>query len=322
MRFMPAVPDGPGSVSGAPNLPAGFSDTFASRYIDTGDLRMHAVIGGEGPPLLLVHGWPETWYAWRLLMPALARDFEVIAVDQRGIGLSDKPAGGYDTGTLAADLVALMDVLGHERFALAGHDTGFAISYALAADHPGRVDRVALAEIPGPPGAAPSPPVFVPAPVNNRLWHIPFNRVEGLPEQLIQGREAAYFGYEFAIQGGTLPDEVVDYYVGLLSSPGVLPGSLGFYRAFDATLAQNEQRKSRPLSMPVLAIGGAESYGEHVAEVMRLVADDVQSAVIAGAGHWVAEQAPDELLAALTAFLAPYRDGAAATDGAGTLASA
>ena len=314
MRFMPAVPDGPGSVSGAPNLPAGFSDTFASRYIDTGDLRLHAVIGGEGPPLLLVHGWPETWYAWRLVMPALARDFEVIAVDQRGIGLSDKPADGYDTGTLAADLVALMDALGHERFALAGHDTGFAISYALAADYPDRVDRVALAEIPGPPGAAPSPPVFVPAPVNNRLWHIPFNRVEGLPEQLIQGREAAYFGYEFAIQGGTLADEVVDYYVGLLSNPGVLPGSLGFYRAFDATLAQNEQRKSRALTMPVLAIGGAESYGEHVAEVMKLVADDVQSVVIAGAGHWVAEQAPDELLAALAGFLAPYR--------AGTLASA
>ena len=85
-------------------------------------------------------------------MPALARDFEVIAVDQRGIGLSDKPAGGYDTGTLAGDLVALMDALGHERFAVVGHDTGFAISYALAADHPERVDRVALAEIPGLPG--------------------------------------------------------------------------------------------------------------------------------------------------------------------------
>jgi pimeloyl-ACP methyl ester carboxylesterase len=320
MSSMPAVPNGAGSVSGAPNLPAGFSDTFASRYVEAGELRMHAVIGGEGPPLLLVHGWPETWYAWRLVMPALAREFEVIAVDQRGIGLSDKPASGYDTGTLAADLVALMDALGHERFALAGHDTGFAIAYALAADHPDRVDRVALAEIPGPPGAAPSPPVFVPAPVNNRLWHIPFNRVEGLPEQLIQGREAAYFGYEFAIQGGTLPDETVDYYVRGLSNPGVLPGSLGFYRAFDETLAQNEQRKSRPLPMPVLAIGGAESYGEHVAEAMRLVADDVQSVVISGAGHWVAEQAPDQVVEALTAFLAPYR--AAATDGAGTLASA
>ena len=154
-----ATPEGRGSVSGAPNLPEGFTDTFTSRYVNAGGLRQHAVIGGEGPPLLLVHGWPETWYAWRLVMPALARDFEVIAVDQRGIGLSDKPAGGYDTETVAADLVALMGALGHERFAVAGHDTGFAISYALAADHPDRVDRVALAEIPGPPGAAPSPPL-------------------------------------------------------------------------------------------------------------------------------------------------------------------
>ena len=136
------TPEGPGSVSGAPNLPAGFTDTFTSRYVDAGEVRLHAVIGGEGPPLLLVHGWPETWYAWRLLMPALARDFEVIAVDQRGMGLSDKPAGGYDTGTQARDLVALMDALGHQRFAVVGHDTGFAISYALAADHPDRVDRV------------------------------------------------------------------------------------------------------------------------------------------------------------------------------------
>jgi pimeloyl-ACP methyl ester carboxylesterase len=99
-------------------------------------VRLHAVIGGDGPPLLLVHGWPETWYAWRALMPALARDFEVIAVDQRGIELSDKPAGGYDTGTQARDLIKLMDALGHQRFAVIGHDTGFAISYALAADHP------------------------------------------------------------------------------------------------------------------------------------------------------------------------------------------
>src|SRR3954454_8284152 len=145
------TPEGPGSVSGAPHLPAGFTDTFTSRYVDAGELRLHAVIGGDGPPLLLVHGWPESWYAWSPVMPALAGDFQVIAVRQRGIGLSDKPAAGYDTGTLANDLVALMDALGHERFAVVGHDTGFAISYALAADHPQRVERVALAEIPGPP---------------------------------------------------------------------------------------------------------------------------------------------------------------------------
>jgi pimeloyl-ACP methyl ester carboxylesterase len=302
-------PEGPGSVAGAPNLPAGFDDTFTSRYIETGDVRLHAVIGGDGPPLLLVHGWPETWYAWRLLMPALARDFQVIAVDQRGIGLSDKPVDGYDTGTLADDLVALMDVLGHERFAVVGHDTGFAISYALASDHPDRVDRVALAEIPGPPASAASPPVFVPGFVNDKLWHISFNRVQSLPEQLIAGREKAYFGYEFGIQGGRVPDELVDYYVSLVSNPESLRGSLGFYRAFDATLAQNDERTSRPLTMPVLAIGGAASYGPQVEEVMQPLANDVTGAVIAGAGHWVAEEAPDEMLAALAEFLAPFGAG-------------
>jgi pimeloyl-ACP methyl ester carboxylesterase len=84
---------------------------------------MHAVIGGEGPPLLLVHGWPQTWYQWRLVMPALARDFTVVAVDQRGIGLSDKPQSGYDACMQANDMIALMDALGHKRFALIGFDT-------------------------------------------------------------------------------------------------------------------------------------------------------------------------------------------------------
>src|SRR6201984_683605 len=96
------TPEGPGSVSGAPNLPAGFADTFTSRYVDVGEVRLHTLPGGEGPPLLLVHGWPQTWYAWRMLMPALARDFSVVAPDQRGIGLSDKPRDGDDTANLAS----------------------------------------------------------------------------------------------------------------------------------------------------------------------------------------------------------------------------
>ncbi len=312
-----ATPEGPFSVSGAPNLPAGFTDTFASRYVDAGGLRQHAVIGGEGPPLLLVHGWPESWYAWRLLMPALARDFEVIAVDQRGIGLSDKPGDGYDTGTLANDLVALMDALGHQRFALVGHDTGYFISYALAADHPDRVDRLVVAEVPGPLGVNPSPPLFVPEPLNNRLWHIPFNRVnDELTELLVRGREDVFFGYEFAIQAGEkkLPDEVQRYYFDLYSDPDVLRGSFGFYRALDTTLAQEQQRATRRLTMPVLGIGGAESWGEAAGEGIKPAADDVQTVVVPGVGHWVAELAPEEMLAALTAFLAPYRDGSAAVD--------
>jgi pimeloyl-ACP methyl ester carboxylesterase len=310
----PSTPEGPGSVSGAPNLPAGFTDTFTSRYVDAGGLRQHAAIGGDGPPLLLVHGWPENWYAWRLVMPALARDFEVIAPDQRGIGLTDKPRdASYDPGTLANDMVALMDALGHQRFAVVGTDTGLPISYALAADHPDRVERVALAEVPGPPGAVPQPPFFLPEPLNNKLWHIPVNRLDELNEQLARGREDLYFGYEFNIQAERkLPADVVDYYVGLLRNPDSLHGTFAFYREWDTMMEQNEQRSKRPLTMPVLGIGGAASHGEEVANAMKLLANEVQSAVIPGAGHWFAEEAPEETLAVLAAFLAPYREGAAA----------
>ena len=294
----------------APKLPRGFANTFKSRFINADGLRQHAVIGGDGPPLLLVHGWPEDWYAWRLLMPALARDFQVIAVDQRGIGLTEKPKRGYDSATLANDLVSLMDALGHDRFALVGHDTGFIISYALAADYPERVDRVALAEIPGPPMPDPFPPLFIPEPLNNRLWHIPFNRVDKIPELLVKGREDIFFGYEFAIQSGSgpkLPEDVVEYYVSLVSRRGALRSSFGLYREWDATLAQNGARRARRLPMPVLAIGGAASWGEEVGKAMTPLADNVQSLVIPGTGHWVAETAPGAMLAALTAFLAPYR---------------
>jgi pimeloyl-ACP methyl ester carboxylesterase len=304
------MPEGPGSVSGAPNLPAGFADTFTSRYVDTGDVRMHAVAGGEGPPLLLIHGWPGSWYYWRLVMPALARDFSVVAVDQRGIGLSDKPETGYDSRTLASDMVAVMDALGHDRFAVVGVDTGMLIGYALAADYPDRVVRLAVGEAPL-PGITPPSPLILPDQVVDRLWHIPFNQLKETNEKLVRGREDIYFGAEFFASAGThkLPAETVTYYVnGLGSSPEALHVSFQLYRAFGATTAQNEQRKTRRLTMPVLAIGGAESSAEMVGDTMRLAAEDVLSFVIPDCGHWLAEQAPDAMLAALTEFLAPYRD--------------
>jgi pimeloyl-ACP methyl ester carboxylesterase len=319
------IPEGPGSVSGAPNLPAGFADTFTSRFVQTGELRQHAVIGGDGPPLLLVHGWPETWYAWRMVMPALARDFEVIAVDQRGVGLTDKPRDGYDVGTLAGDMVALMDALGHRRFAMYGTDTGMPIAHALAVDHPDRLDRLAVSEAPL-PGVSPSPPLFLPPELNAKFWHLMFNQLPAeVNEALVRGREEIFFGAEFDASAGTnkLPDDVVTYYIDALASDDdALRGSFGFYRAANTTIAQNQERKARRLALPVLAIGGAESGGEGVGNTMRLAADDVQTVVLRGAGHWVAEQAPEELLAALTDFLAPYREGSAGARDAGTVASA
>jgi len=309
-----STPEGPGSVSGAPNLPAGFTGTFTSRYVDTGELRLHAVTGGEGPPLLLVHGWPQLWYQFRLIMPALARDFCVVAVDQRGIGLSDKPQGGYDTATLANDLVALMDALGHQRFALYGTDVGMPIAYALAADHRDRVDRLVVSEAPI-PGISPSPPLFLPPPLNAMLWHLAFNQLPKINEQLVTGREDIFFGAEFDASAGThkLPADTVRYYIDAVAADADhLRGSFEFYRAIPTTTEQNQQRKTRRLTLPVLAIGGAESTGEAVGNTMMLTADDVQTLVIPGCAHWVAEQAPEELLTALTTFLAPYRDKAAA----------
>jgi len=276
------------------------------------------VIGGSGPPLLLIHGWPQFWYAWRLVMPALARDFSVIAVDQRGIGLSGKPTSGYDTATLASDLVALMDALGHPRFAVYGTDVGMPIAYALAADHPDRLDRLIVSEAPL-PGVSPSPPLFLPPALNARLWHLAFNQLPKINEQLVTGREEIFFGAEFDASAGTskLPGYAVRYYIDTLAaSPDALRGSFGFYRALPTTIAQNQQRMQRRLTLPVLAIGGGASASEGVGNTMKLAADDVQAMVIPGCGHWVAEQAPDELLAALTAFLAPYRDAAAGTQAA------
>jgi pimeloyl-ACP methyl ester carboxylesterase len=303
-------PTGPGSVGGAPNLPIGFTDAFTSRFIDAGGLRHHVVIGGDGPPLLLVHGWPETWYAWRFVMPPLAREFQVIAPDQRGIGLSDKPRDGYDTGTIANDMAALMEALGHERFAVYGTDTGMPIAYALAEDHPDNVDSLVVSEAPL-LGVAPSPPLFLPPLLNARLWHLMFNQLPEINELLVSGREEIFFGAEFDASAGThkLPPETVKYYVDLLTAnPEALRGSFEFYRACPTTIAQNEKRKATRLTMPVLAMGGMESTGDMVGQAMSLVADDVQTVVLPDCAHWVAEQAPEALVTELTSFLKPYRD--------------
>jgi pimeloyl-ACP methyl ester carboxylesterase len=201
-----------------------------------------------------------------------------------------------------------MDALGHRRFAVAGHDTGMWIGYALAADHPGRVDRLAVAETPL-PGVSPSPPLFASAHLNNALWHFAFNRLAAVNDQLVTGREDVYFGWQFAAKAARpLPGYAVRHYIDTLAAdPGALHASFAIYRALNATIAQNQQRTTRRLTLPVLGIGGGHSLGDQVADTMKLAADDVQSVVIPGSGHYCPEEAPEEVVAALTTFLAPYR---------------
>jgi len=291
-------------------LPDGFLDVFTSRLVEVNGLRLHAVTGGDGPALLLIGGWPQTWYAWREVMPALARHHTVVAVDSRGAGLSDKPDDGYDAGTLANDLVALMTELGHTRFDVAGHDIGTWTAYALAADHPERVGRLAIIEAVI-PGLTPSPPLFGPAAANLKLWQFGFNRLTDLNEELVRGRERLFFGWQFATKAATpaaIPAYAVDVYVDAITAdPRALRASFAYYRALDETIAQNEQRSKTRLKLPVLAVGGALWSGANAAQTMRLAADDVTGVVLDDCGHYPAEEQPTRFVEILEDFLAANR---------------
>jgi len=301
-----STPTGPGTAAGTAGLPPGFDEVFTSHWIDVGDLRLHAVIGGDGPPLLLLAGWPQTWYAWRLLMPRLARDFTVVAPDPRGVGLSDKPADGYDSATLAADMVGLVEALGHDRFAVVGHDVGMWTGYALAADHPDRVERLVLAEAVI-PGLSPSPPLLAPQDVVDRLWHFTFNRLGDLNEQLVAGREDVFFRWQFAHKAAhPLSETAIEHYVdSIRRDPRALHASFGFYRAIDDTIAQNGERAKTRLELPILTIAGERSTGPLVEQTMTQAATDIRSVVLPDCGHYPAEEAPEAMLGVLSDFLAP-----------------
>lgn len=293
-----------------PGLPKDFWKTFTSRYVEVDKMRLHAVTGGDGPPVLFIGGWPQTWYAWRHVMSAFARDFSIVAIDSRGVGLSSKPASGYDSGTLANDSVKLMKALGHDRFALVTHDVGSWTGYALASDHPRSVERyVAMETIT--PGLTEPGALFLPGQLNSLLWHFPFNRLEGINEQLVRGREDIYFRYQFATKGTTptsMPATAVQVYVDALkSSPQALRSSFEFYRAIDEIIAQNTERKKTKLKMPVLTIAGEIAVGTGMETEMRAVAENVRSVLIPKAGHFLMDENPTQVIDALKPFLAPYR---------------
>lgn len=297
-----------GSVTNVPRLPDGFTDIFASHRVDTGKISLHAVIGGSGEPLLLHCGWPQNWFAWRYLMLPLAERYTVIAVDPRGLGLSDKPADGFDVNTLARDMFDLMDTLGHNRFIFAGHDIGVMVGYAMAAMQPERIGRMALGE--GTiPGASPSPEMI---PDDRRmsdfLWHFAFNRALDVNERLVEGREDIYFGYQFATKAAS-PDGVQkyarDFYIEQLRRvPGALKAGFDYYRAMDETIPQVRRHKETKVSVPVLAFSGALACGPIVEIEQRSLATEVEALIIPECGHFPAEEKPDVLLAALTDFFA------------------
>jgi hypothetical protein len=154
--------------------------TFSHHMASVNGIQLHYVIGGQGDPVVLLHGWPETWYAWHKVMPALAKNYTVIAPDLRGLGDSSKPPTGYDTKTVAEDIHQLVTQLGFKTIFLVGHDIGTVVAYPYAAAHPSEVKRLVVWEAPIPGFAIPERP---PA------WWVIFHQTPDVPEALVQGKE-------------------------------------------------------------------------------------------------------------------------------------
>lgn len=227
----------------------------------------------------------------------------MIATDPRGTGLSDKPKQGYDSATLARETHRLMQILGYDHFAMISHDIGGWTAYAMAADAPGPITRLVLAETII-PGISSSPPLIGSRWWNDFEWHFTFNRALEINHRLVEGREDIYFGHQFASKAKTptaIPSTAVDVYVQAIRLPGALHASFEFYREIDQILVQSEERKKTPLDIPVLAISGTDA-GLDVEAEMRSVTWDITGVVIDG-GHFIAEENPRGFVDAVLPFL-------------------
>jgi pimeloyl-ACP methyl ester carboxylesterase len=239
---------------------------FADHSVTANGVRLHYVVVGKGDPVLLLPGWPESWYAWRFVMKQLAEaGREVYALDPRGFGDSEKPASGYDLATSADDVHAFVQTTGLARAGgidIVSHDVGSWIAYAHANAHPEDVRRLVLSEALIPWTATPA---ATPSDAQNvRSWHFGFNRLNDLPETLVQGHERAYLAWLFAnksVRGWTIDPTALDEYVRVFSAPGAARAGFDYYReAFNASgMTQMKTRVAHKLPMPVLTLGAEGS---------------------------------------------------------------
>jgi pimeloyl-ACP methyl ester carboxylesterase len=273
-------------------------------HADLGEVRMHYVAAGAGDPVVLLHGWPQTWYCWRKIIPRLAPHHLVIAPDLRGLGDSSGPDTGYDKRTLAEDVRRLVqDELGLRRFHLVGHDWGGVTAYSLAAHRPDAVATLTVIDVTIPTAASTGTDISQ----GGRRWHHAFHRTPDLPEALVAGREEIYLGWFYRTFGhrpDALTAEEIQEYLRTYTRPSALRAGFELYRAHARDAADNAAVAARgPLRMPVLAVGGASGWGRghEVATSLRTLALDVREVIVEDAGHWIAEEQPDDLADHLTA---------------------
>ena len=266
-------------------------------------VQIHYVIGGHGNPLVLLHGWPETWYEWIHVMPALSKNYTVIVPDLRGLGDSSKPLTGYDGKTVAEDIHQLVTKLGFKTIFLAGGDVGALMAYPYAAAHPTEVEKLAVWE---------APIVGLTAPGKIPVWWFFFHQVPDLPEALVNGKEATYLSWFYnnlAYNSAAITHDAINEYVSHYSGPGGMRSGFEYYRAFPLDAIQNMNYSKTKLTMPVLALGGGydPALGGNltmpiIAYSMKLAAQNVQTVVIPNSGHWIQEEQPLRLVNLLGNF--------------------
>ena len=284
--------------------PLAFGKRFTHRRAAARDIEIHYVEGGSGEPVVLVPGWPQSWYAWRHVMPALADRYRVIAIDPPGLGESGRP-GAYDTATLAAYVAAFLDTLGLDRIDFVGHDVGAWIGYAFAARHANRVRRLALIDA-AIPGIAPAEAFALTPDRINKTWHFSFNALPDLPEALVAGREQLYLAWLFKTRSdnkAAIDEAALTEYTRVYSAPGAMGAGFAYYRAIFDSIGQNRQTAASKLTMPVLAIGGAQWLGPLMDAMVTPVASELRVEIVAGSGHFVPEEAPADIIRLLREFL-------------------
>ncbi|HEY3472119.1 MAG TPA: alpha/beta hydrolase [Amycolatopsis sp.] len=270
-------------------------------------IRMHYLRAGDGPPLFLLHGWPQTSHCWHQVVDALAETHTVVAPDLRGYGRTDKPKSGYDKRTMAADVAALADHLGFETVAVAGHDRGGRVAHRWALDRPDQVDRLAVLDI------APTRAMWqrLDTGIAKAYWHWLFHLQPDLPELLAGQNVAAYLGYFFEQWSYQRFDaEAQAVYVEAFSQPGALRAGFDDYRASfpdDAELDDADYEAGKRLTQPVLALWGANGLLGTLPtlEIWREYAHDVTGGPLAECGHFLPEEQPGEVVARLREFLRP-----------------
>jgi pimeloyl-ACP methyl ester carboxylesterase len=271
-------------------------ETWQHRDVITNGIRMHYVTQGEGPLIVLLHGFPEFWYSWRNQIPFLAEHgYTVVAPDLRGYNDTDKPRRGYDVPTLLRDIVGLITGLGQEKAIIVGHDWGGALAWAFAMRYPAMTDRLIVMNAPHPGAMLREIRTLKQL---RKSWYIFFFQIPWLPEYVLLRNHANEIGRGLrgsAVQKSVFPREETAKYQEAMSKPGAMTAALNYYRQVFRRLPRSSWGTKFQVSVPTLLIWGEQdiALGIELTTGLEQWVDDIEIKRIADSGHWVQQEKPD-----------------------------